>query len=48
LVVIFAGLLALLGLACEHGRRSYALACADRFVDLAARSLTAWLGPPRS
>jgi hypothetical protein len=34
--VIFAGLLSLLGLAWEEGRRSYALAYADRFVDLAA------------
>jgi lactam utilization protein B len=35
-LVIFAGVLALLGLACDHGRRAYALAYADRFVDLAA------------
>jgi len=34
--VIFAGVLALLGLACDHGRRAYALDYADRFVDLAA------------
>jgi hypothetical protein len=36
MLVIFAGLLALLGLICEEGRRSYALAYADRFVDLAS------------
>jgi hypothetical protein len=35
-LVIFAGVLALLGLACDHGRRAYALDYADRFVDLAA------------
>jgi hypothetical protein len=35
-VVLFAGLLALLGLACEPGRRAYALEYADRLVDLAA------------
>jgi lactam utilization protein B len=35
-LVIFAGALALLGLACDHGRRAYALAYADRFIDLAA------------
>jgi hypothetical protein len=36
LVVTFAGVLALVALACGPGRRSYALAYADRFVDLAA------------
>jgi len=36
LVVVFAGLLALLGLACGPGRRDYALDYADRLVDLAA------------
>lgn len=36
LVALFAGLLALLALACESGRRAYALAYADRLVDLAA------------
>ncbi|MGH3687934.1 MAG: hypothetical protein ACRDQY_08550 [Pseudonocardiaceae bacterium] len=36
ILVIFAGVLSLLGLVCEEGRRSYALAYADRFVDLAA------------
>ncbi len=36
LLVIFAGVLALLGLACDHDRRAYALAYADRFIDLAA------------
>lgn len=36
MLVIFAGLLALLGLICEEGRRAYALAYADRIVDLAA------------
>jgi hypothetical protein len=36
LVVVFAGLLALLALACEPGRRDYALDYADRLVDLAA------------
>jgi len=35
LVVVFAGLLALLGLACGPGRRDYALDYADRLVDLA-------------
>jgi hypothetical protein len=35
-LVLFAGVLALLGLACDPGRRVYALAYADRFVDLAA------------
>jgi hypothetical protein len=35
-IVIFAGLLALLALACEPGRRSYALDYADRFTNLAA------------
>ena len=35
-LVIFAGVLALLGLVCDHGRRAYALDYADRFVDLAA------------
>ncbi len=42
-LVIFAGVLALLGLACDPGRRAYALAYADRFVDLAA----VLLGRPR-
>ncbi|EIV93655.1 hypothetical protein [Frankia sp. QA3] len=36
LIVLFAGILALTGLACEPGRRSYALAYADRLIDLAA------------
>jgi hypothetical protein len=35
-LVIFAGVLALLGLACDHGRRAYSLDYADRFVALAA------------
>jgi hypothetical protein len=35
-VVLFAGLLALLGLLCGSGGRSYALDYADRLVDLAA------------
>lgn len=35
IIVIFAGLLSLLGLICEEGRRNYALAYADRFIDLA-------------
>jgi hypothetical protein len=42
-LVIFAGVLALLGLACDPGRRPYALDYADRFVDLAA----VLLGRPR-
>jgi hypothetical protein len=42
-LVIFAGVLALLGLACDRGRRVYALAYADRFVALAA----VLLGRPR-
>ena len=36
LVVVFAGLLALLGLACGPGRRDYALDYADRLIDMAA------------
>jgi hypothetical protein len=36
LVVIFAGLLALLALACGPGRRAFALDYADRLTDLAA------------
>ena len=36
MLVIFAGVLSLLGLACDQGRRAYALAYADRFIDLAA------------
>jgi hypothetical protein len=36
LLVIFAGVLALLGLICDQDRRTYALAYADRLVDLAA------------
>ncbi|MGH4006916.1 MAG: hypothetical protein ACRDTH_01880 [Pseudonocardiaceae bacterium] len=36
MLVIFAGVLSLLGLACDQGRRDYALAYADRFIDLAA------------
>ena len=35
LVVLFAGLLALLALACEAGRRRFALDYADRLVGLA-------------
>lgn len=35
-LVIFAGLLSLLGLACDQGGRAYALSYADRFIDLAA------------
>jgi hypothetical protein len=35
ILVIFAGLLGLLGLACETHRRDYALAYADRFTNLA-------------
>jgi hypothetical protein len=42
-LVIFAGVLALLGLACDPGRRAYALDYADRFVALAA----VLLGRPR-
>lgn len=36
MLVIFAGALSLLGLACDQGRRDYALAYAERFTDLAA------------
>jgi hypothetical protein len=36
LVVVFAGLLALLALACGPGRRDYALDYADRLIDLAS------------
>jgi hypothetical protein len=36
MLVIFAGALSLLGLACDQDRRDYALAYADRFIDLAA------------
>jgi hypothetical protein len=35
-LVIFAGALSLMGLACDQGGRDYALAYADRFIDLAA------------
>jgi hypothetical protein len=35
-LVIFAGVLALLGLVCDQGRRTYALDYADRLVVLAA------------
>lgn len=43
ILVIFAGLLSLLGLVCEEGGRRYALDYADRFVDLA----TVLVGRPR-
>lgn len=43
-IVIFAGIIALLALACESGRREYALAFADRAVDLSA----VLIGAPRS
>ncbi|MGH3752734.1 MAG: hypothetical protein ACRDRP_08565 [Pseudonocardiaceae bacterium] len=47
LLVLFAGVLSLLGLACDQGRRAYALACADRFIDLAT-VLVGWpQGPSR-
>jgi hypothetical protein len=36
LLVLLAGVLALLGLVCDQGRRTYALSYADRFIDLAA------------
>jgi hypothetical protein len=36
LIVLFAGLVALIALALDSGRRQYALDFADRFVDLAA------------
>jgi hypothetical protein len=36
LIVLFAGLVALIALALDSGRRQYALDLADRFVDLAA------------
>ncbi|MGH3916803.1 MAG: hypothetical protein ACRDTC_25850 [Pseudonocardiaceae bacterium] len=36
MLVIFAGALSLLGLACNQDRRDYALAYADRFIDFAA------------
>lgn len=36
LIVLFAGLIALIALALDSGRRQYALDLADRFVDLAA------------
>jgi hypothetical protein len=36
IIVVFAGLLALIGIACNEGRRQYALQYADRLVDLAA------------
>lgn len=44
LLVLFAGVLALLGLACDQDRRTYALDYADRFIDLAA----VLLGRPRT
>jgi hypothetical protein len=43
-LVLFAGVLALLGLACDQDRRAYALDYADRFIDLAA----VLLGRPRT
>ena len=36
ILVIFAGLLGLLGLACDEGKRAYALAYAGHFTRLAA------------
>jgi hypothetical protein len=36
LTVLFAGLIALIALALDSGRRQYALDLADRFVDLAS------------
>jgi hypothetical protein len=36
LVVVFAGVIALIALALDSGRRQYALDLADRFIDLAA------------
>ncbi|MEO7196086.1 MAG: hypothetical protein ABIZ05_14955 [Pseudonocardiaceae bacterium] len=47
ILVIFAGVLALLGLACDHDRRDYALAYADRFIDLAAVLVGRPRGPSR-
>jgi hypothetical protein len=36
LIVAFAGILAFFALPCDPGRRAYALAYADRLIDLAA------------
>ncbi len=36
LIVLFAGLIALIALALDSGRRQYALDLADRFADLAS------------
>jgi hypothetical protein len=36
-LVVFAGVLGLLALACEEKRREYALAYVEKFVNLAAR-----------
>ena len=44
MLVLFAGMLSLLGLACDQGRHTYALAYADWFIDLAA----VLLGRPRA
>jgi hypothetical protein len=48
MLVIFAGALSLLGLACDQGRRAYALAYADRFIDLAAVLVGRPRGPSRT
>jgi hypothetical protein len=45
LVVVFAGVIALIALALDSGRRQYALDLADRFIDLAA--VLVGVGPPR-
>lgn len=46
LTVLFAGLIALLALVMDKGRREYALKVADRFVKLAAVLVGASYPPP--
>jgi hypothetical protein len=46
LIVLFAGIIALIALAFDSGRRQYALDLADRFVDLAS-VLVGVAGPKR-
>jgi hypothetical protein len=46
-LVVFAGLLGLLALACEEGRRRYALEYVDKFIGLAAVVVGARPNPRR-
>jgi hypothetical protein len=47
LIVLFAGLVAIIALALDSGRRQYALDLADRFADLAS-ALVGATRPPRT